>query len=376
MRGLTALLAVSIPSFLSLNAAWGAPIRAVPAGMGTPMNPDLSVNISSKGAYYRTDGAAHLGSESGFHLDEVELQLGAAVDPYLKALALLSVARAPGGDEAPQASGSAAAKPRPPAYEVSPEEAYVETTSLPLVTLRVGRFKVAMGRHNQLHAHAFPFVDAPLIHQRLLGDDGWSDPGVAAYVLIPAPWYLEVTGQLLAAESSPAFAPKAPGVLTGLARVRNLWELTASWTLDVGLAAATGANYWGQHTQLRGADLGLKWRPRRAQGATAVTVAAEALRGHVGGRAEEPELSGGAAWIIWQLPYAWRLGARGEEVGGGTAQSMTHTRKASVLWGYAPSEFSDLRLQFDRERTARDPAVSRLSLQMGVSIGVHPAHTY
>ena len=65
------------------------------------------------------------------------------------------------------------------------------------VLLKAGKFYAEFGRHNRLHAHAFPFLDASLVHQRLLGGEGLNEAGLSLSWLTPLPWFVEITGQVL-----------------------------------------------------------------------------------------------------------------------------------------------------------------------------------
>src|SRR3989338_178378 len=153
----------------SARAAEANSISTATVSKGKAFNPDIGANFL--GLWQRGTGISDNRTavpHNGFSLQEAELQFSADVDTYLKAVALFSVK---------QESGEAG-------FGIDPEEVYVESISLPGVTVRAGKFKLAMGKHNQLHAHAFPFIDAPLIHQQLLGDEGLNEPGAAAAVLL------------------------------------------------------------------------------------------------------------------------------------------------------------------------------------------------
>ena len=103
------------------------------------------------------EGEVHhhgLPDENGLSVQEVEVRLTANVDAYIRGDVTLAI---PGTE----------------GLEV--EEGFVETIGLPNITLRAGKFFSALGRHNRLHTHAFPFIDPPVAHERLLGGEGLNE---------------------------------------------------------------------------------------------------------------------------------------------------------------------------------------------------------
>src|SRR4051812_10963167 len=103
---------------------------AISASAADRMNPDLSLNALM---LWQNHG--------GLGVQEIELQLSSDIDPYLRGNVMLALAQGPLG-----------------AWEIEPEEAYVESLSLPLVTLKGGIFKAALGKQNTIHTHAFAFI--------------------------------------------------------------------------------------------------------------------------------------------------------------------------------------------------------------------------
>jgi hypothetical protein len=79
------------------------------------------------------------------------------------------------------------------------EEAYGTIfKGLPLKSeLRIGQYLVDFGKLNSNHAHAFPFVDRPLIHRVLLGGDGFKDQGVNWNFLLPTRVYSKLSLSVL-----------------------------------------------------------------------------------------------------------------------------------------------------------------------------------
>jgi len=67
------------------------------------------------------------------------------------------------------------------------EEAY-GTLEVPGMGLKGGRYLNAFGFQNNVHLHAWNFVDLPLIYGRFLGDEGLQSDGGAVRIDIPSRW--------------------------------------------------------------------------------------------------------------------------------------------------------------------------------------------
>src|SRR4029079_17529606 len=127
-------------------------------------NPDIGVIGDFQGSYI-SKGNKNFNA----YLNETELSLQAAVDPYARADFFISFARDPETGK----------------YGVEVEEGYLTTLSLPArLQLKVGKFKEAVGRINPLHAHALPFIDMPNAYVNYFGD-GLNDEGASLSWLLP-----------------------------------------------------------------------------------------------------------------------------------------------------------------------------------------------
>lgn len=346
--------------FVSLICFLTSLSQAAPATRGA-MNPDISANFL--GLYQNSTGLSDdrtVVPHNGFTLQEAELQFTADVDPYLRAVALLAFKQENGSVE----------------YGVDPEEVYLETISVPGVTLKAGKFKMAVGRHNLLHTHAFPFIDAPLIQQRLLGDEGLNDNGISAAALIPAKWYSEMTLQGFSLSNTDMFGSPRSGDIGGLIHLKNLWDLSADSTLEFGATGASGKNELDNVASLWGVDLTYKWRPSDGGKYSSYSWSTEFLSGNRRGRVGE-NLGGIATWFQFQFDQRWWFQARYEYLGLPHADTTPYQIKETILLGFFPSEFSGIRLQVDNVTTqgiSKDE--QKIALQYNVSIGAHPAHAY
>ena len=329
-------------------------------GGSKAFNPDISVNFlglvlrDTRGSNLRTD-ARH----NGISFQEGEMQFIADVDPYFRASALFSVAQKDNSTD----------------FGIDPEEVYAESISLPVVTVRGGKFKAALGKHNQQHTHAFPFIDAPLINQDLLGTEGLNEAGVSAAALIPAPWFLELTLQALGTTNTKIFNSPGSGDYAGVASLKNLWDLSDSTTFEVSTYGTEGPNSGGGQSYVFGSDIILKWRPAEGGKYKAVIWQTEYLNGNLQSTAN-PRLSGIASWVQYQFAERWWVQARAEYEGlPPKATGLTAKRKQSALLGFFPSEFSGFRVQYDHLLADQGDGHA-VELQWNFSIGAHPAHAY
>lgn len=320
-------------------------------------NPDISVNAL---VLYKNSNRGYdptLENRNGVTLQEAEIQFASDVDPYWRFTGTFSVSQEP-DDSAPTYT---------PKWIIEPEEAYAESLDFNAFTVRVGKFKAAAGRHNQLHTHAFPFIDAPLQNSELLGEEGLNDVGASLSALLPLPWFSEFTVQGFAGQSEddPYFMSASPGNLVGLAHFKNLWDLSERMTAELGLSAASGENSLSSSTNFYGVDLTFKWRESLER---AFIWSTEALRRDLG----DDRGQGLATWAQFQPARRWWLQARAEVL---ETTAMT-THKQSALVAFDPSEFSEIRVQYDHVSDVNDQDEHRAMLQFNYTIGAHPAHAY
>ncbi len=344
------------------------PTSQILPSKGKAFNPDISANflgLLSRGT--NRSSARTAVPRNGFTLQATEFMFSADVDPYFRAITLLSV-RQEGGT-----SGNI----------IEPEEAYLETLSLSRIGIRAGKFKLAFGKHNTLHTHAFPFIDAPLIHEAVFGDEGLNEVGVSAAYLLPTSWYSELIVQAFDPANGTLFSSPSAGDLGGLARFKNLWDLTDDLTAELGLSGTMAKNASNLTASALGADLTFKWRPSVGGKYQALVWSTEYLNAWRPGLTDPASLlpterlGGLATWMQYQFAQRWWAEARVEFVGLPHDAAISVQNKHSALLGFFPSEFSGLRLQYDHLVTpGAAKADHTVALQYNVSIGAHPAHTY
>ena len=119
--------------------------------------------------------SANPGHQQGFNLGESELGISANIDPDFRGMATMALL---------------------PAGGVTVENAFIQTASLGNgLNLKLGRYFSGLGYLNEQHAHAWDFVDQPLVYAALwnnqLGEDG-----VQAKWLAPTDTFIEIGGEL------------------------------------------------------------------------------------------------------------------------------------------------------------------------------------
>ncbi|HWR21429.1 MAG TPA: hypothetical protein VN444_06165, partial [Verrucomicrobiae bacterium] len=121
----------------------------------------------------RLQGGDHDPRKRGFTVQQVELSLTGAVDPYLTGEAHIIYLIDPEVGET----------------RVELEEAFLTTQALPYgLQLKAGHFFTEFGLINPVHPHAWDWLDQPIINTRLFGPDGLRQTGVRLGWLTPLPW--------------------------------------------------------------------------------------------------------------------------------------------------------------------------------------------
>jgi len=96
----------------------------------------------------------------------------------------------------------------------SVEEAFVNTLALPAgFAVKLGRFKSDIGYQNHIHAHAWEFIDAPLVYRALLANQ-LQDDGVQVRWVAPTDLLLEFGSEALRGDAFPAGGADRSGINT------------------------------------------------------------------------------------------------------------------------------------------------------------------
>lgn len=376
-------------------------------------------------------GGGHDPRKRGFTVQNIELSLMGAVDPYLTGEVHLIYFLDPLQGESK--------------FEL--EEAFLTTQRLPFgLQLEAGHFFTEFGRINPQHPHQWTWQDQPIINTRLFGPDGMRAPGLRLGWLTPLPWFSELhfgmqnaNGETMASFLANAefFEERAIGGrpfvdrgvrslkdLVYLGRWNNSWDLSDELTMVLGFSGLHGPNATGPRgkTWIYGADLKLKWRPtNNIRGWPFLVLESEIMKrdykadsffnpGPDGilGTGDEIIL-GNRTLMDWgfytQLLYGfrrgWAAGLRYEyvsgsgnsldvDLGAGTVQVSRRNldpfrndrHRVSPLIAWHPTEFARFRLQYNYDRhSGRIPVFDSRnahSVWLGVEfmLGAHAAHKY
>jgi hypothetical protein len=344
----------------------------------------------------------HDPQQRGFNLRSQELALSGAVDPYFEGFANV-VFKLDDFNET----------------EVELEEAFLQTTSLLAgLQARAGQFFAPFGRINPTHPHTWDFADTPLVVGRFLGPDGLRGAGAQVAWLAPWPWYSQFTVAMQEGRGGTANSFRNPGEEEGLffnrptidRDVRSLadfvrvgrWEnsvdLSPTQTVVFGGSLAQGPNNTGaaSSTQLYGLDLFYKWKPRDAFGGWPfVKWQTEFLwRRYEAGRGADDAFPvaevfhdrGLYTQLVYGFTKGWTAGLRTDWLDNGDSPftddptRQDRTRVAAALTWY-PTEFSKLRLQFNRDWLRADAfhtadSADSVFLQTEFMLGAHGAHKF
>jgi len=330
-------------------------------------NPAIGFN-----ALFRAEAVPKLSTPYGFRFEESEVSLVSVVDQYWTLSSNLVFA--PDG--------------------VDPEEVYAITQQIPGIQLKVGKFRATLGKHGQLHTHAFPFVEAPAILANTIGEEGFKDAGAEAGWLTPLPWYCELTAGAYQAVGLDADHPMD---LDGTSHtnipcsghLKNLLDLTDETTLELGGSGLTGMGNDSLHHTAWGADLTVRNVPLRQSNQRGWILQGEYLARVIsGGGLREMDADGGYASFQYRWAQAWWTGIRAEYARHSTTDLLLQdggllgqVRKLSANVAWLPSEFSQIRAEYAVARLEPDSGTGRfldqrVMLQMSFTIGFHPPHAY
>ena len=319
--------------------------------------------------------------------------------------------------------------------EVELEEAYIQTlpgTGLPEgMRIKAGRSLWTFGYLNEQHAHGDDFADRPLPYRAFL-DNAYNDDGVEVSFVLPTENYGELGTGLFRGDDFP-FGGSSDGIgaWSAFARVGGDFGRDAAWrlggyVLDGKVRNRGGVAHGhedeeeheehGEHEEdeehddehghaelfsqgmflgdarLYAIDFRSTWAPTGNAHDREVTLQGEYFwrkeRGTYELAAEEDEEHGLSehvdlttpGWYLqgtWKFRPGWRVGARYSRLIAPHEMELERDPTAlAVMLDWSNSEFSRLRLQFNRESFVEDDHDNQLMLQYIMSLGAHPAHTF
>lgn len=324
---------------------------------GISTNPDLGVVGDFQGSYI-SRGKKNFNT----YLNETEVSLQAAVDPYARADFFVSFGRDPETGK----------------YDVTIEEGYLTTLSLPArLQLKVGKFKEAVGRINPVHAHALPFIDLPNAYVNYFGD-GLNDEGASLSWLLPnKKFYQELIFQATSGSSeSPSFNRGETNRFIYLSHLKNFFTLNDNSTLELGLTGISGPNDSSRVTNIGAVDLTYKWKPVKMNTYQSLTWQSEFYFSKADYTSTDARRSFGLySFIQYQLAKRWFLTGRYDYAQRPSDKTIVE-QAYSLTAGWYATEFS--KMEFEA-KTTDDNIQSRyyqVWLRWIFVIGAHGAHQY
>ena len=400
------------PAAMSAPTVESAPVVNRVTGEGA-FNPAISVvlngaygNFSKDPASYAISGFVPANNVSpgtrGLSLRESEVAIAANIDPDFRGNLLLSF------DEANQ---------------VSVEEAYFQSIGLGNgLSLKGGRFFSAIGYQNEIHSHAWDFVDAPLVYRAFLSGENYADDGVQLRWLAPNENLIELGAEIGRGKDRPGSNRNKNGSAAGTVFAHFGGDIGESHSYRLGISAlgtapsnapvkdidSQGAdviNSFSGTTRVAAADFVYKYAPNGNAQQTSVKLQGEYFRRRQSGtlifdttgsleqaarniaRRYATNQSGWYLQGVYQFMPQWRAGLRFDrldrgsvEIGASNVGNLAavdyNPSRTSVMLDYSPSEFSRFRLQFAQDKSRQNVTDNQLILQYIFSLGAHGAHKF
>lgn len=330
-----------------------APATGPPAGAGrlslNRLNPEVSFTANFLGT------VADAGRDE-FSLQEFELDLQSALDPFSRTRFTLSVSQG----------------------ELEIEEGYINYASLPGgLTLVAGKFRQTFGALNRQHSHALPQSEYPEVLRTFFGDEGLAQTGLSFDWLLPRGWATanEVTLQVTDGESE-AFGGESFQSLSALAKLKSYWETSdASW-FEWGLSGVVGESPGPGRNRIWGTDLTYHWQPPSRAKYRELTWRTEALLSQRDdGTGRRVDAWGGYSYLEGLVRLNLYLGVRLDRVEDPLEPSLT-------TWAVVPymtwwqSEFVRLRAELEHREQDGGDDDNRFVLQLTWAAGPHKHETY
>jgi len=376
-------------------------------------NPQLSVILDGKFASYKNDPEAYelpgfaLGGEAGlasegFSLGHSEITASANIDDKFYGQLTLAIAEHDGETE------------------TELEEAFFETLGLGAgFTVKGGRFFSGVGYLNQQHEHAWDFADAPLIYGGLWGNK-YLDDGVRVSWVAPTDMFIELGAEAFAGGKFPAGGEASSGSgsqvyfanFGGDFNASHSWQAGVSqYTADVTERESGGHSHghgdeeeevpaFTGDSDVTGFNMVYKWAPDGNYKNRHFKLQGEYFWRDEDGEVEmhgsdplesstyDGEQEGYYLQAVYQFMPQWRTGIRYDylesdangsdldvlEEAGLTDEGIDPERWSAML-EWVPSEFSRIRLQYNRDESYED-SDDQIILQYTMSLGAHGAHSY
>jgi hypothetical protein len=343
-------------------------------GAGAAAAKALNPDISAIGDFIANAGHNPVVRSPSFEMHETELGFQAIIDPYARGDFFLSF-----GEEG-----------------VNLEEGYITFTALPQsFVARAGKMRASFGKVNTMHNHVLPWVNRPLVTQNLVGgEDGIDDAGVSVNRYIPAPknWFLDFTGQVFRGDSSDIYRAEVKNDVSVVGHLRAYRDLTENANIDLGGSYSRGHDIFGSPfiANLYGIDATYRWKPLQRSIYRSFVARSELIWR----QQNQPSLNACVTIVCppnfapgfqrafgyyvsgdYQFARRWFAGLRFDN-SDRPFNAALNDKGGSAILTYWPSEFSQIRGQYQFTRYAGNIDASELFVQVQFSLGAHGAHPF
>ncbi|MBN8530712.1 MAG: hypothetical protein J0L97_02465 [Alphaproteobacteria bacterium] len=369
---------------------------------GNTFNPSIGAILNGQFRSFSTDSGdiagfavGHEGErgKEGFSVNHTELNLSANADDKFFGSVTAALAEHDGETE------------------IELEEAYIQTLpglGLPQgATVKAGRALWTLGYLNEHHAHADDFADRPLPYRAFL-DGTFNDDGVELSYVLPTDFYSEIGGGVFRGADFPFGGAdgEAVGAWSAFARVGGDIGENHNWRAGAYVLSGKAkegrlsnedmVNFVGD-MDLYAADLRYTWAPTGNPREQEVIFQGEYFWRNENGSYEDSAAATGlvnvddhtSGWYaqgIYKFHPQWRVGLRYSRLAapsvplglaGSTLDSGGYDPEAyAAMVDWTNSEFSRVRLQYNREELSAGQEDNQFLLQYILSLGAHAAHKY
>ena len=342
------------------------------------INPAIGAALDTSFGYF--DGPHdHAVRPAGndFAIRGAELLFSADVDPYFKTYMVLNATPDPANND-----------------EAVPslEEAAIMTTSLSHVQIKGGRFFMPFGRLSMIHDHDLPFTTRPPSIDNYVGGESQGD-GIQVQALVPVDHFFQLTGGVfnkLGANFPVAIVDnhRSGTDSTYFAKALTSFDLGESHTFDWGISTAQVPDPEIRRN-LVDMELTYHWHPTTSPLREKLVWGTELLHNELRSLQEIPPATlgapptftradkhgyGGYSYVEYFLDSNWSAGPRVDlfqntDPNVDSRRNFEQTYAAFVSYKF--SEFSRLRLEYDRHEYADGKIANEAYLQWTVFWGAH-----
>ncbi|MFZ3019142.1 MAG: hypothetical protein WA056_11875 [Gallionella sp.] len=393
-----------------VSPAQTRPAEAAPSSAGgdNAFNPAIALILGGTYGSVHQDPAIaatgfamnpNMGHEQGFNLGESELGISASIDADYRGVATLAL---------------------DPAGGVGVENAFVKTSALGSgINLKFGRYFSGLGYLNEHHAHAWDFIDQPLVYAALW-ENQLAEDGLQVKWLAPTDTFIELGAELGRGRGFPGSDRVKNGAGSGVlfAHAGDDIGIEHSWRVGTSLHRTRAAdrvsdavpdlpgtiggvsNSFSGDSQTAGLDFVWKYAPNGNIGNRYVKVQGEYFRRKESGLLTYDTAAANvtdsfsvtqSGWYlqsVYQFMPHWRTGLRYDRLDPGAASVGAlnaanviadygfRPTRTSLMLDYSASEFSRLRLQLARDHSRQGLPDNQLFVQYIMSLGAHAAHQY